>query len=403
MFTLRKAFICVVMISLAFAMSAVPHAQTTSTISQSTAHIDKIQFRGGYLDNSADQPGRWQEKKNDGTVNYEFSETGFDGNVLTLVGPEKKVRLHVDLGAKAISGEWPGRILSKIYTITDIEFRDVAKPEPAPTPAPAPASPPSEIVIGHAPLAGEPTPASAPTPAPVPAPVPVQPPTPVFVPAPEPVSVPQPMPVQQPAMPSPAIIEHSPYGVSPKTPAPADLTYAAHSKGAFEKVSERAWREVVTDGPAYHFTVIGYDDTSLFLHDSLRDVLIEVQPAKYLARVSVAGESLRDVFKLTDLRPVATSPVVPDGRLSPAERARCADRGGFVERAGLLGAERCTIQFHDGGQSCSDSSQCQGQCRADVGTPMGSPVSGVCQKTDNPFGCFSEVTQGQAGPGLCVD
>jgi hypothetical protein len=30
-------------------------------------------------------------------------------------------------------------------------------------------------------------------------------------------------------------------------------------------------------------------------------------------------------------------------------------------------------------------------------------VTGVCQATDNPFGCFSEVLGGKAGPGLCVD
>ncbi|MEM9599712.1 MAG: hypothetical protein AAF926_01695 [Pseudomonadota bacterium] len=379
----RKILFWLLMLLGAFALHSATVAQSSAPMQGSiqgmASHIDKIQFRGGYLDNSAEQPGRWLEKKNDGTVNYEFFETRFDGSVIEMQGAEQKVRLRVDLNAKSISGEWPGHAMSKIYTVTDVElFERVATP-PAPAPTPVPPAPPTEIVIGHPPLAGQPAPQPEPQPQPQPVPSPPPPPAPVPAPAPAP--------------PPPAF----------DTPSPQALKYARHATGAFERVSDRAWREIQDNGPAYHFTVAASDAESLFLIDPLRDVMVELRPADQLARVSVAGEALRDVFTLTRFEREPVSPPVVEGTLSPAERARCADRGGFVERAGLLGAERCTIRFSDGGQSCTDSSQCQGQCRTDVSTPAGSAATGVCQKTDNPFGCFSEVRQGQAGPGLCVD
>ncbi|GLQ20845.1 hypothetical protein ACFFUB_02160 [Algimonas porphyrae] len=360
----------------AFAIHSATVAQSSAPLQGNAGHIDKIQFRGGYLDNSAEQPGRWLEKKNDGTINYEFFETGFNGSVIELQGAEQKVRLRVDLNAKTVLGEWPGHPMAKIYTVTDVELYEamaVPAPAPAPAPVPVPPAPPTEVVIGHPPLAGQP--------APVPEPQPV--------PAPIPSPIPAPIPAPQPPVSS--------------APSPQALKYAKHATGAFERVSDRAWREITADGPAYHFTVAGSDTESLFLIDPLRDVLIELRPADALVRASVAGEPLREVFTLTGFEREPVSPPVVEGTLSPAERARCADRGGFVERAGLLGAERCTIRYSDGGQSCTDSSQCEGQCRADVSVPNGAAATGVCQKTDNPFGCFSEVSQGQAGPGLCVD
>lgn len=81
----------------------------------------------------------------------------------------------------------------------------------------------------------------------------------------------------------------------------------------------------------------------------------------------------------------------------------CVSQGGFVERAGILGAERCTMTYSDGGNICIDSSNCQGKCVTGVGGGDSNAVSGQCQKTDNPFGCYSEVLGGKVQPGLCVD
>lgn len=92
--------------------------------------------------------------------------------------------------------------------------------------------------------------------------------------------------------------------------------------------------------------------------------------------------------------------------LSSEQRAACEASGGIVERAGLLGAERCTRTFSDAGSACKSSDDCEGQCRAEPGTePEGflQLAKGVCQANDNPFGCFANVENGTLGPMLCVD
>jgi len=86
-----------------------------------------------------------------------------------------------------------------------------------------------------------------------------------------------------------------------------------------------------------------------------------------------------------------------------AERMRCTDAGGTVQRDGILGFYRCTQDLPDGGKACSNSSECLGRCLvqgevADDGTAVG-----ACQRTDSPFGCFSMVENGRATPGFCVD
>jgi len=91
------------------------------------------------------------------------------------------------------------------------------------------------------------------------------------------------------------------------------------------------------------------------------------------------------------------------GTMSPEKRVECAASGGTVERAGILGAERCTKRYNDGGMICTDTSQCQGKCLADTGDANKSNITGTCQKTDNPFGCYAEVNNGKSEFALCVD
>tara|TARA_Y100000052_G_scaffold27583_1_gene36791 strand:+ start:10376 stop:10687 length:312 start_codon:yes stop_codon:yes gene_type:complete len=91
-----------------------------------------------------------------------------------------------------------------------------------------------------------------------------------------------------------------------------------------------------------------------------------------------------------------------------ADRDACAAAGGFYERAGMLGWYRCTQQFADGGQFCRDGSECSGRCMAPDGPRMDEngemlPVTGVCARTDNPFGCYSTVKDGYATSTICVD
>lgn len=89
---------------------------------------------------------------------------------------------------------------------------------------------------------------------------------------------------------------------------------------------------------------------------------------------------------------------------TPAERSACEAAGGEVIPSGLAGFDMCVLPYCDGGDVCTDSSDCVGKCYADGdfgGT--GSAVSGVCQMNSSPFGCRTEVVAGQAGPAICVD
>jgi len=91
---------------------------------------------------------------------------------------------------------------------------------------------------------------------------------------------------------------------------------------------------------------------------------------------------------------------------TPDERARCEAAGGTVERAGRAGWERCVQTFPDAGKACSGSADCLGECRlAEFGdTPEpGTPVAGVCQANDAPFGCHTVVEDGKVLHSICVD
>lgn len=88
---------------------------------------------------------------------------------------------------------------------------------------------------------------------------------------------------------------------------------------------------------------------------------------------------------------------------TPVERKACEAAGGTVQRAGLRGWENCVIPFADGGKVCSDNSECQGQCRYTGDWPPTGKVTGLCQKDNMPFGCYSEMQGGKPTPMLCVD
>ena len=91
--------------------------------------------------------------------------------------------------------------------------------------------------------------------------------------------------------------------------------------------------------------------------------------------------------------------------LSDADRATCAADGGTVERRGRLGAELCVVPFADAGKSCTDSSQCEGQCIAEETGPQPSAQNpkGMCQADDRLFGCYSTIENGKIATTICVD
>lgn len=193
--------------------------------------------------------------------------------------------------------------------------------------------------------------------------------------------------------------------IHPSAPQPKNIMSATYSGGQFMQVSESVWEQSRATGEVFHFQVVGYDDQSLYLYDASRQTFVTLEPRAKRSRIAVGGDYLRPFQTLTSVsgEPHTPIPPTPNGALSQAEKVSCVQRGGFVERAGRLGAERCTTPFSDAGLVCTDSGQCQGQCRGDLNSDMGASVAGVCQANDNPFGCFTEVVNGQAGPGLCVD
>lgn len=329
-------------------VSATPsQAQTDAVALRPTTPISEVHFRGGYFDQDKTQFGRWYEKRNNGKINYEFFETASDGKVIELTGPKGLVKMKLDLNAKIIQGEWPGQAMRTIYKINGI------KP----------------MVFKDPPV------------------------------------------VAPPVVTPPVITPPSPPVANPQAPRPRDLQFVSHTRGHFARTSGMMWEERATGGQGFPFTEIGHDDRSLYLYDEGRDVLITLEPKDMQSRVSIGGEPLRRLYALTGFAqppqtpiPHTPIPTQPDNRsLSEAEKMACTRRGGFVERAGLLGAERCTIPYSDGGDVCTDSSQCQGQCRSNSDAPTGAPASGLCQPTDNPFGCHSEILGGRVAPGLCVD
>jgi putative hemolysin len=91
--------------------------------------------------------------------------------------------------------------------------------------------------------------------------------------------------------------------------------------------------------------------------------------------------------------------------LSDADRATCAADGGTVERRGRLGAELCVVPFADAGKSCTDASQCEGQCIAEETGPQPEAENpkGMCQADDKLFGCYSTVENGKIANTICVD
>jgi len=88
------------------------------------------------------------------------------------------------------------------------------------------------------------------------------------------------------------------------------------------------------------------------------------------------------------------------------ERARCEAAGGTVRRDGMRGWEQCIQTYADAGKTCSDNAECIGQCRLALEDAMpdtNASVTGTCQSTDSPFGCYATVEDGKATPAICVD
>ncbi|CAM3850925.1 hypothetical protein [Litorimonas haliclonae] len=339
------------------ALTSAP-AQAAVEVEAPRVPIHTIHFVGGKLVQDLDNFDVWTEYDFRGAKRYSFETKSYSKNTLRVVNSTGRVELLIDLNGKTISGEWPGHPMAQLYRVTKIDAIMTAAQE-----------------MNGSPVERIPPPNYSPPGKKVPAPK------------------------------SPS-----------KSPNPDTLTRATYQGGAFEKQDAKSWIERSQSGQRFKFKQIGHDSKSVYLFDTGRQILIELDVRKSMSRISHNGGRLHNLYTLTSLSaqpqdPTQTpsEPLPPtttpnnDRTLSAEDRAMCVSQGGFVERAGIIGAERCTMTYSDGGNICIDSSNCQGKCVADVNAGDTGAVSGQCQKTDNPFGCYSEVVAGKIQPGLCVD
>lgn len=86
--------------------------------------------------------------------------------------------------------------------------------------------------------------------------------------------------------------------------------------------------------------------------------------------------------------------------------AQCTGEGGTWYPQGMLGFTRCVHPSRDGGNACTDDSQCEYGCLADprnLTSHGAAPLVGRCKPDDNPFGCSSNLRNGAVVVGICAD
>lgn len=100
----------------------------------------------------------------------------------------------------------------------------------------------------------------------------------------------------------------------------------------------------------------------------------------------------------------ADAPVsAPAAQPDTAEARACAAEGGALRPVCRMQSLQCVVQYSDAGRPCRDGDDCQGDCRAPVEAASGGPVTGRCQASSDPCGCFTRVENGRAEAALCVD
>lgn len=121
--------------------------------------------------------------------------------------------------------------------------------------------------------------------------------------------------------------------------------------------------------------------------------------------IMLVGAVLAACVQSRDEPPAHYTPVPVAGPVATdAERAACTAAGGIIRPAGLAGNEFCVQTYPDAGAACSDNSACVGRCLVEGAIlDDGTPVAGVCEGTDSPFGCTQEVDDGLAGLAICID
>lgn len=340
--------ICAILISMIF-FSVFSHFEASAQSSVHGAHsqniqpVSKVTYRSGYFEDSG---SGWHEHYEGGQIRFPFMEMSRSQDAIYLRNDSLNVKIELNISNNEIWAEWPGTSRHMMHKITHVDFKPVHPPA-----LPKPPAPPIQ---------------------------PVQP------------SEPQSPP-------------------SPPSPPSGGINFSAieYTGGTLQPLGESQWGDHRTNSDAVHI----YDELSkgpgaLYLYSDTSRRLYHVDISSQTLYMAADGGPMNNHAAITSMSGVsANPPMIPvlPGTMPSEEREACIASGGKVERAGMMNYERCTRLYSDGGTPCSDSSSCQGDCR-ETGSVTGSDtVIGICQYDDNPFGCHSEVKNGQAQPGLCVD
>ena len=90
--------------------------------------------------------------------------------------------------------------------------------------------------------------------------------------------------------------------------------------------------------------------------------------------------------------------------LSKIDVLACLDKGGVIQSVCMFGMPSCVEKYMDAGKTCSDNSECAGECRIeDEFVEVGTKTTGFCSADSNPCGCFQLIIDGKAEHALCAD
>ncbi len=89
---------------------------------------------------------------------------------------------------------------------------------------------------------------------------------------------------------------------------------------------------------------------------------------------------------------------------SSINSSTCLHNGGVIKNVCMLGTPACIQTYVDAGKSCSDSSECSGECTiTDNFVDVGNETIGFCSVDNDPCGCSQLIVNGKATPALCID
>ena len=100
---------------------------------------------------------------------------------------------------------------------------------------------------------------------------------------------------------------------------------------------------------------------------------------------------------------LAWSPISPEAANPGPDPTICAATGGKVVPVCMGQWPMCVIPYADAGKSCTDKSQCEGECRYEGAAPAKGAVVGACQRDNYPCGCRQTIVDGHIVSGFCAD